>query len=64
MTDLNGFESKLVWSSSFLNVFFYDGVFGYIIHLCHSFDQFRTFSLANSAPENMSGIGLCGTVDL
>ena len=62
MTDLNGFESKLVWSSSLLKCFFYDGVFGYIIHSCHSFDQFRTFYLANSAPENMSGIGLCRTV--
>ena len=63
MTNLNGFESKLVWSSSLLKCcVFYDGVFGYIIHLCHSFDQFRTFYLANSAPEKMSGIGLCRTV--
>ena len=59
MTDLDGFESKLVWSSSLSKCVFYDCVFGYIIHLCHSFDQFRKFYLDNSAPENMSGIGLC-----
>ena len=63
MTDLNGSESNLVWLSSLLKCWvFYNGMFGYIIDLCHSFDQFRTFYLANSAPENMSGIGLCGTV--
>ena len=56
MTDLNGFESRLVWSTSLLKfLLFYDGVFGYIIHLCHCLDQFRTFYLANSAPANMSG---------
>ena len=63
MTGLKGFESLSNWFIVKM-LLFYEGVFVYVIYLCHSFDQFRTLSLANSAPEKMSGIGLCGTVHI
>ena len=40
-----------------------NGVFVYVIYLCHSFEQFPTLYLPISAAENMSRIDLCGTVD-